>query len=262
MIAVVHKPTRVEQLLLFDVGNSSIHVGVWSGGAIRAVTQVRHDQESQLSEVITQHWRGMTLSRQVMACSVVPSQLVRLKTLVSDLTGEPLLVVGNELPVPISNRVEKPETVGMDRLCCAAAAYGIEQAACVIADVGTAVTVDCVSSEGYFIGGAILPGLSLQSKILAQETAQLPVVSMEHPGSPLGQSTEHAIRAGLYYGCIGAIRQLVESYAERLGRWPALFLTGGDSELLAADMDFVDKVVPDLCLRGVVLAYQQSLSAS
>jgi len=180
---------------------------------------------------------------------------------VAGVTGENILVVGDELPAPIDAKIEKPESVGMDRLCCAAAAYAAEGRACVVADLGTAITVDCVDDDGHFMGGAIFPGFGLQAGVLAERTALLPQIVVERPLGPLGQNTEQAIRSGIFYGSIGAIRRLVESYSDILGHWPALFLTGNDAPLVAESLEIADRLVPNLCLRGVALAYFKAYGA-
>ncbi len=52
--------------------------------------------------------------------------------------------------------------------------------------------------------------------------------------------------------------EIVERYATETGRWPPLVATGGDVELIAKHADFIDHIVPDLTLRGIVLAHQRA----
>ena len=230
MIARARKPKPADQLVVLDVGNTSVSVGVWQDREIRVHTWVPSSEPDPLAETITKYWETLTGTKQVAACSVVPDRLEQIRKIVTDQTGEALQVVGESLPLPIAVEISDPETVGMDRLCCAAAAYAVSGAACAIADAGTAITVDCVNDEGRFIGGAILPGLQLQARALADHTALLPEIRVEKPAGPLGQSTEQALCSGIFHGSVGAIKGLVESYATVLGHWPALFLT---SELVA-----------------------------
>ncbi|MCZ6652082.1 MAG: type III pantothenate kinase [Planctomycetota bacterium] len=261
MIAKVEPTNPAEQLLVIDIGNTSIALGTWDHGEIRAAATVACSEFDSIREVITDYWKALGASKRIVACSVVPPRLEQLKTVAADVTGENVLVVGDELPAPIDAKIEKPESVGMDRLCCAAAAYATEGRACVVADLGTAITVDCVDDDGHFIGGAIFPGLGLQAGVLAERTALLPQIVVERPSGPLGQNTEQAIRSGIFYGSIGAIRRLVESYSDILGHWPALFLTGNDAPLVAESLEIADRLVPNLCLRGVALAYLKAYGA-
>jgi type III pantothenate kinase len=125
----------------------------------------------------------------------------------------------------------------------------------VVADCGTAITVDCVSDEGVFLGGAILPGLSLGASALAGGTALLPKVALERPTWVFGKDTRQAIIGGLVQGARGAIQFLTEAYATELKKWPLLLLTGGDAELIREEQGLEQAVVPELTLLGVALAF-------
>ena len=261
MIAKAQPTKPAEQLLVIDIGNTSIALGIWDHGDIRAAATVACSEFDSIREVIKDHWKELRASKGIVACSVVPARLERLKIVAADVSGEEVLVVGHEIPAPIEAKIEKPESVGMDRLCCAAAAYATEGRSCVVADLGTAITVDCVDDSGHFIGGAIFPGFGLQAGVLAERTALLPQIVVERPPGPLGQDTEQGIRSGIFHGSIGAITRLVESYSDILGHWPALYLTGNDAPLVAEALEIADRVVPNLCLRGVALAYFKAYGA-
>ena len=82
-----------------------------------------------------------------------------------------------------------------------------------IVDVGTAITVDLVSADGAFLGGSILPGIQMAARALHHFTDLLPLVNVSDlstPPPPLGTSTESAMQAGLFWGAVGAIRQLID----------------------------------------------------
>jgi type III pantothenate kinase len=261
LIAKAEPSKPAEQLLVIDIGNTSVAMGIWDHGDIRAAESFACSEFDLIRVLIAYLWKELGASKAIVACSVVPDMLEQLKSVAVDVVGEDVLVVGDDIPVPIEAKIEKPESVGMDRLCCAAAAYATEGRSCVVADLGTAITVDCVNDDGHFIGGAIFPGLGLQAGVLAERTALLPQIAIERPSSPLGQDTEQAIRSGIFHGSIGAISRLVESYSEILGHWPALFLTGNDAPLVAESLEIADRLVPDLCLRGVALAYFKAYGA-
>jgi type III pantothenate kinase len=154
----------------------------------------------------------------------------------------------------IDNELE----VGVDRVCCAAAAFERVGGPCAVASFGTAITVDCVSADGRFLGGAILPGLDLCCQALHDGTAQLPRVLPGVPKTPFGKNTHDAIVGGVTYGLMGALREIVERFATELHEWPQLVITGGNAPLIADCADFVDSVVPDLCLMGIALAHRKA----
>jgi type III pantothenate kinase len=187
--------------------------------------------------------------------------------------------------LPLTVRLQRPDMVGIDRLVDAVAVNRLREAnrPAVIVDVGTAITVDMVSADGAFLGGAILPGLEMSARALHELTDLLPLLDISEFADPppvLGTSTESAMRSGLYWGTVGAIRQLIEqlscdtvlhphaakgtvplSLPTIVPRWcpksglsPRIFLTGGAAatvaELLGPDAQYV----PHLTLAGIALS--------
>lgn len=160
--------------------------------------------------------------------------------------------------LPITAAVQYPERVGMDRLAAAVAANQLRDALrpAIIVDAGTAITVDLVDETGTFQGGAILPGFRLVSRALAAGTDQLPEAdSLFTDVAPevVGKSTEEAIRSGLFWGGVGAIKELVDRVTTQLETTPQLLVAGGDARLLAEHLDNA-AFVPDLVLLGILLS--------
>lgn len=261
-VCLVEIPTDLQtnaSLLIFEIGNSHIGVATSIAQQIRTLERFGLDQIDRVLKYASQAWGGLPDDRikAMAAASVVPEALVRLRQRLSGHLDGPLLVVGNELHRPLPLAVEHPERVGIDRVCSAAAAYEVISKACVIASFGTAITIDCVNDEGVFMGGAILPGLALQAKALHEGTAALPLVTIESTGQVYGATTEQAIQNGVLLGAVGALREITERYATELHEWPQLVVTGGSAGLIAEQCDFIDNVVPDLCVRGIALAYRK-----
>jgi type III pantothenate kinase len=153
--------------------------------------------------------------------------------------------------------VQFPDRVGMDRLAAAVAVNRLRAPthAAIIVDAGTAITVDAVDRQGTFLGGAILPGFGMISRALFADTDLLPRVdaTFTAPANEvIGRSTESAIRSGIFWGGVGAIRELVERFAERLGPAHQLFVTGGDARLLTGFLDPQAQFVPELVLDGII----------
>lgn len=159
---------------------------------------------------------------------------------------------------PIRIQVDQPDRVGTDRLAGAVAANALRHAehGAIIVDAGTAITVNAVSADGQFLGGAILPGRTMAAAALCSETDLLPLVETDNdqpPPSALGRCTSAAIRSGLYWGTVGAIRQLVRRLQQCIGGPTDLFLTGGGMAGLAREIDDRADFIPDLVLRGIAL---------
>jgi type III pantothenate kinase len=205
----------------------------------------------------------MKAPRKIVASSVNPAGLRALESAVSRAIGkEDVLVVGRDLPLPIETALKNPEKVGVDRLCAALAAFDQLGKACVVADFGTAITIDCVNDEGVFLGGAILPGLAMGASALQAGTAQLPAVELTNPDWVHGRDTREAIVGGLVFGARGAMREMIEMYATELGHWPLVIATGGDAALVCGDVvdsELVQAIVPDLVIRGIASAYYKTL---
>lgn len=257
-------PRANANLLIIEIGNSHVSVAASVEQRIRTHERFAHSAVEELLDHAAQAWAALPdkFLKAVVAAGVAPSLLATLRQRVQERLGLPVLVVGADLHRPMLLAVDSPESVGIDRVCSAAAAYDQIRAACVIASFGTAITVDCVNDEGVFLGGAILPGLSLQAKVLHSGTAQLPEVSVEPTGAVYGASTEQAICNGIIYGAAGALREITERYATDLKAWPRLVVTGGNAEIISQHCDFIDNVVPDLCVRGIGLAYRKHFSYS
>jgi type III pantothenate kinase len=160
--------------------------------------------------------------------------------------------------MPLEIHVPRPDQVGLDRLANAVAANRLrvaEQPAIVI-DLGSAITVDLVSPSGAFNGGAILPGITISSQALHEFTDLLPLVEVTERPDALGTSTLAAIRSGLYWGMVGAVRELV---ARLSAGSPAaqVFLTGGAAPRFATALTLQSEVppqfVPHLTLSGIAL---------
>jgi len=159
--------------------------------------------------------------------------------------------------LPLRVNVEHPDKVGIDRLLDAVAANSLRAPAepAIVVDAGTATTVNFISAEGAFEGGAILPGIELGARALRQFTALLPLIEVQslvlNPVEPLGRNTSDAIGSGLWFGHIGAVRELVTRLSESSSRPPSLLVTGGNGRWLAPALGPSARFEPDLALRGL-----------
>lgn len=255
-------PRAVANLLIVEIGNSHVSVATAVDGRIYSNERFEPDATSEIVAQAVKAWEalGEEKIKAVAVCSVVPDVLAELRELLSERLDQPINVVGENLHRPLSLAVETPDTVGIDRICSAAAAYEVMGGACVVASFGTAITIDCINDEGAFMGGAIMPGLEMQARALHVGTAQLPQVEIASPQGTFGANTDEAIRLGIIFGAVGGLREIVERYATELHSWPTLVVTGGNAELIAQHCEFIDRVVPDLCLRGVAVAYRKHFS--
>jgi type III pantothenate kinase len=165
------------------------------------------------------------------------------------------LLAAGDLPLVVE--LKRPDMVGVDRLLDALAANHLRppDRPAVVVDVGTAITVDLVSAQGAFRGGAILPGIAMSARAMHEFTDLLPLLGMDELSTPppaLGTVTDAAIRSGLFWGAVGAIRQLIEQLAGDDN--PQVFLTGGAGPAVAELLGQSARHVPHLTLSGIALA--------
>ncbi len=252
----------IPSVLACDVGNTNIRMASVCGDTVSDVRIVPADEPAALASNAAELWESMGDPKRVAATSVNPAALAALENAIDSAIDQQVLAVGRDLPLPMATDLPAPESVGTDRLCAAVAAFDRLGDACIIADFGTAITIDCVNDQGMFLGGAILPGVGLAAAALASQTAQLPQVTPAEPENVFGKDTTEAIQNGLLALARGALRDRVEAYAAELGHWPLVICTGSDAELVVGDIEhseLVQAVVPDLTLRGVAMAYYKAL---
>ena len=250
---------NAKAVLALDVGNSRVGMACVMDGEASMTRHVRAVDADALGEAMAEIWGQMPDPKCVAASSVAPEVLAMVEQAAQARLEQDVLVVGRDLPLPIDTDLPDPESIGTDRLCVAAMAYFRIESACVVADFGTAITIDCVGDQGVFLGGAILPGLAMGASSLAGGTAGLSKVELTTPDWVFGRNTREAIVGGLVYGARGALRELVETYAAELGRWPMVIVTGGDAELVVGKgNEIVQAIVPGLCLMGVALAVRMA----
>lgn len=162
-----------------------------------------------------------------------------------------------DLPIVID--VDFPERVGIDRLLAAVAANALRRPnrPAIVVDAGTAVTVDVISAEGAFQGGIIWPGWRMMAQSLAGNTDALPLVTAgleEGPPPILGKSTEKAMRSGLFWGNVGAVREFIARLRAELPSEADVYVTGGDAQRLARLACSDSQQADELVLAGIVLA--------
>jgi type III pantothenate kinase len=257
MIAEAHSRPGPSAVAVIEIGNTRIALGIWEDCRVTHARRVTTADEAAFGTAFKELCGMFDGGRPpaVVVGSVVPEVLTQVVTQVDRRVGLRVQVVGADLPLPIPVSIRSARTVGVDRICSAAAAFEKTRQACTVIDFGTAVTVDLVGDAGEFLGGAILPGARMQARALHEHTAGLPEVEVEFPAAAVGDDTRSAIRSGVCHGIVGAVRGLVEGYATAVGKWPQVVATGGDLELFAPHCDFLDSRAPELCLMGVGLAF-------
>ncbi len=266
-------------VLAIDVGNSRIKVGLFADPGCAPFTQGEPRCLKQVGFPLGDYWNADQLEwpelnsgdsiRGVIAGSN-PQGIDKV------INGWPLAKWGTPRVIthgdtfPLAIRVDAPRQVGIDRLLNAVAVNRVRAAnrPAIIVDSGTATTVDLVSADGAFCGGAILPGFELSARALHQYTALLPLISLndlvDRTPAGIGSNTRAALHSGLYWGQVGAVRELVEhliAESSPTGDQPSataadfqFILTGGGAPLLHKPLGEARwRSRPYLALEGLVI---------
>ncbi len=257
-------------LIAIDIGNTNITAGLFLDDAEAGMEKVGGGNSQALAEVLKNYWDRIPVSKAskdkiirdgvIVVASTNPKWTDMVKKIVQEQLGEKVLEVGSgkDVPLPMGLDVDEPRQVGVDRIMAAFAAYSVVEDAVIVADFGTAVTIDIVDDKGVFLGGMILPGFEMSAEALNKYTAVLPKIGkIKIPEKPFGRNTDEAINNGLYYSAIGALETITRVYSEYLGKWPQTVITGGNMEIIKNGCDFVDSFVDGLVVKGIMLAYKK-----
>lgn len=250
-------------LMVVDVGNSRIKFGAFEHPLAEALPHptravaVRHDWQDADLEAF------MPSGPSAFVWSIASVNRPASERLVQWLAGRGVQRVQlmSHADLPLAVDLPLPGKVGIDRLANAVAVNRLRHASApaLIVDMGTAIKVDMVSASGAFAGGTIMPGIAMSARALHEFTDLLPLVTVNEPPAALGTSTLQAISSGLYWGAIGAVRELISRLAPEAANRQA-FLTGGDAADFAAALADVTNppvaFVPHLTLAGIALAAQ------
>jgi type III pantothenate kinase len=194
--------------------------------------------------------------RAAVIASVAPGVTQSLSEGVRALTSADVRVIDAASPLPIRLDVEEPMSVGADRIVNTLAAVERYASDTIVVDFGTATTFDCITGDGRFIGGVIMPGLRTSADHLTQRAAKLPATELRPPERVIGRRTEECIRAGVLLGTADAVDGIVNRIRRE---WPTtgmprVVATGGLAGAIVPLCTTIELVDPDLTLHGLRIA--------
>ena len=173
--------------------------------------------------------------------------------------GHAMPVVGPGVRTGMPIRMDNPREVGADRLVNAVAAFERLGGPCVIVDFGTAITYDCVSAAGEYVGGIIGPGVEISMEALTSRAAAIPRIDLTPPRALIGKSTVEAIRSGVIFGFAAQVDGIVGRLREELGEETEAIATGGLAGAIVPFCDLIDEVDDLLTLTGLRLIHSRNL---
>jgi len=233
--------------LIIDIGNTRIKGGVF--------------ENEQL--IVEHHWKRLDEVVEYYKNETVDNALVSSVREKGDelqeILGFPFMYFDKKTPLPIINKYSTPETLGSDRLAGVIGGRTYSGEGPILAiDLGTCITYDLLTANNEYLGGAISPGLEMRARAMAEQTRNLPKVTVADVGEvdAIGDTTQKSLQAGIYYGVKGEITEFISQYSENHKNLK-IFLCGGDAnffERLTKDYIFV---IPNLVLHGLnrILTY-------
>jgi type III pantothenate kinase len=250
-------------LLALDIGNTEITAGLLRGDALLAswrMTTTADRTPDEWSAAIG----GFLLQKghspnEVRACcyaSVVPPVTGPLAEGVERATGCTPAAIDARSRLPIRLDVDEPNAVGADRVVNVLAAVQRYASDVIVVDFGTATTFDCVTADGTFIGGVIMPGLRTSADQLTRKAAKLTATELNPPTRAIARNTDENIRAGVLFGTADAVDGMVRRLRAEWpgGRVPRVVATGGLAVVVAPLSATIETVDRDLTLHGLMLA--------
>jgi type III pantothenate kinase len=250
-------------LLAIDIGNTSVHYGVFEGDELRGTWRLRTDVERLPDEyaiLLLGLLRTAGIEPAHISECVLSSTVPVLTQTFGELTRRYFqtntLIVGSGVRTGLRILYDNPRDVGPDRVIDAVAAIKLYGTPAIIVDCGTATVFDAVSREGDYVGGAIAPGIGIASEALFQRASRLYRVDLEKPRSAIGKNTVHALQSGIMFGYVGLVEGIVERFQRELGGGAHVIGTGGYSPIIARESTVIDVVNTELTLIGLRLVHE------
>ena len=252
-------------LLVFDIGNSNIVLGTYEGKKLLRHWRISTDRQKTGDEygmLINNLFRfqGIRMSdvTAIIISSVVPPLVVPLAKMCERYFRLRPLIVGPGIKTGIKLRYENPREIGADRIVNSVGAYEQFGGPLIVVDIGTATTFDIVAGNGDYLGGVIAPGIGISSEALFQRAAQLPRVALVTPRTIICRNTVTAMQAGVIFGFVGQIDEIVRRIKAEMKQDMRVIATGGLAKMISRESKTIDKVDNFLTLTGLRVLYERN----
>lgn len=246
--------------VVVDIGNSNVVIGINDGGVWTQLWRMPTIQREDSAVYYNLEIRSRLLEsgfnvadvEGIVLSTVVPFLREIMKEVLAINFEKQVLVVGPELYESLNYKVPRPYEIGTDIVANAYSAYKTHGGEHIIVDFGTALTVTTIAKDGEILGVAIAPGIKTAMKALSSNTAQLPEIPLTLPQSVLGRNTTHALQAGILWGYVGLVRELLSKVREEVGQHYQAVATGGLSFVMSEVEDMFTSINRELTMNGLL----------
>jgi len=252
-------------LLAFDIGNTTIAIGLFRGKKLVKSWKVKTDSDRTADEygaimlnlIQVAGLQAKSVTGAIIS-SVVPPLTHVIEEICAEFFGAKALVVGPGLKTGMPILYENPLEVGADRITAAVAAFEKYGGPAVVVDFGTATTFDAISAKGEYLGGAIAPGIQISAEALYLKTARLPRIEIRKPKRAIGRTTVSSMQSGLYFGYVGLVTNTIAEIRGELGKNARVIATGGFGKQVASEVPAIEAYEPDLVLDGLRIIHDRN----
>jgi len=252
-------------ILVFDVGNTNIVLGVFNGQELVQnwrLSTTQHRTSDEYGVLLRELFQASTVSmadiKGTLLSSVVPTINPTLERTCLKYFGLNPHIVGPGTKTGMPIKYDNPREVGADRIVNAVAGYEQYGGPLIIVDFGTATTFCLISDKGEYLGGAIAPGIGIATEALFARAAKLPRVELVKPPSIIGKNTVNSMQSGIVYGFVGQVNEIVRRMKIEINADPLVVATGGLAELIAVETPAIDRVDKYLTLNGLRIIYERN----
>lgn len=240
--------------LLVDIGNTRVKWAVLRKGAPGRAQALAHEgNPAAVAAVIRRAPKGV--DRIVAVCVMG----VRFERALADAArkrfgAKPELLRSTREACGVRNGYRDVWRLGVDRWVSVIGAFHLAGRAALVANVGTALTLDLVTGDGEHLGGAIVPGPATMVESLLAGTHGIRRRARGLRASDrnlFARDTASALAAGARFAAAAFIDRAMAEATRTLGAKPLLLLSGGGASDLERVLRAKARVVPDLVLRGL-----------
>lgn len=256
-------------LLVVDVGNTNIVLGVYDGAVFKGSWRISADPSRTSDEtgnlIASFLQRGGLNIAEItdgIISTVKPDMMYSLMHGLRKYFGITPMQVDYRMKMKLrlpGYDTDTPSEIGADRIVNCEAALHLYKPPFIIIDYGTATTYDAVDKNGVFVTGVTSPGIKIAADALFTRAALLGRVEIKKPESVVARNTIESIQAGIVYGAIGETEYIVRALIKELKLENCLVIaTGGLARALEQGTDIFNEINPQLTLLGLRYLYEQN----
>jgi type III pantothenate kinase len=232
-------------ILTIDIGNTNTDIGIFENEKIIKYEKIR------TCNLLKYNWKILRKYEidKILAISVVSGVINKFKKIIKKQVGLFPKIISSQYNIDMKINYNR-KLLGADRMLACYAVKKLYGYPAIVVNFGTATTVDIVSSNGEYIGGAIFPGINMCIDALYEKTSKLPRIKFSFPQNFIGKNTKSCINIGIAYSAIESVKLIIEKIKKKIKKKVLVIGTGGAVKLINKKIKF-DYIDEFLILKGL-----------